>query len=111
MLTSPVGLAARVPKESPASRQGRDTGGRRRSAAIPPHELSRENVGSIWQNASNYGNMWQQHLKQAMAKCVERLPFCENPACPDPVWKLVKEAAQGRPLSAEENLVKQYIQT
>ena len=53
-----------------ASRQGQDKRGRRGSAAIPPNELSRENVCSTLQNVascgnvcalkSKYGNMWQR---------------------------------------------------
>ena len=39
-----------------SSRQGQDKRGRRRSAAILPNELSRENAGNMWQT---YGNMWQ----------------------------------------------------
>ena len=37
--------------KSPASRPGRDKRGRRGSAALPPYELSRENMcDNIWQN-------------------------------------------------------------
>ena len=65
---------------SPASRRCQDKRGRDRSAAIPPNELS---LGKMW---------WQHvpmHLKQAMAKRREMWTFCENPVCPDPVWKPV----------------------
>ena len=27
------------------------------------------------------------HLQQNIARCKEMSPFCENPVCPDPVWK------------------------
>ena len=39
-----------------------------------PNELSRQNVGNMWQN---------------LATCRDLRPFCENPDCPDPVWKPV----------------------
>ena len=31
----------------------------RRSAAIPPNELSRQNVGKLWQHVTNYCKLWQ----------------------------------------------------
>ena len=64
----PVGVAVRVRQETraglvvppllrlpellqhPVSRRGQDKRGRRRSAAIPHDELSRENVGEMGQN-------------------------------------------------------------
>ena len=42
-----LSLASQSVLNSPASRRGRDKRGRRRGAAIPPNELSRENVGNM----------------------------------------------------------------
>ena len=39
-----------------ASKRGQDKRGRRRSAAIPPNELSQEKVGKMWQHIATYGN-------------------------------------------------------
>ena len=68
-----------------ASGWGRDIRGRRGSAAIPPNELSREHVYKILQNVAIHA-----HLKQNVAKCMKMWPFCENPVCPNPVWKPVR---------------------
>ena len=68
-------------------------------AAIPPNELSWGNVGDLWQHIAKCDNMWQAMakcgnacaLKNNMLQHVRNLrPFCENPACPDPVWKPVR---------------------
>ena len=85
--------------ELTASRRGQDKRGRHRSAAIPPNELSWENVGKVWQSVAKYGKAWQQHvatcahLKQSKLwqDVGDSWPFCENPVCPDPVRKPVIE--------------------
>ena len=40
--------------------RGRDERGRRRSAAIPPDELPRENVGKMLEMLTMYYKMWQR---------------------------------------------------
>ena len=92
-----------------ASRRGQDKRGRRRSAAIPPNQLSGENVGKMLQDLTTCDNMWQHMtnggntsaLKATHGKMWQRArtqsntcqnsrnlwPFCENPVRPDPVWK------------------------
>ena len=53
--------SAEAARALPASRRGQDKWGRRRSAAIPPNEVSRENVGNMWatcgQHMATYGHM------------------------------------------------------
>ena len=57
--------------------------GRRRSATVPPNEMSRGHVGKTWQTMTTCGNTCA--LKQTMAKCKEMLPFCEkNLSVPTP---------------------------
>ena len=66
-----------------ASRQGQDKRGRHGSAAIPPNQLPRENVGDVWQHISNAGNTLQRvatcaHWKQHMSKCREFVTRLRN---------------------------------
>ena len=82
--------------QSPASRRGRDKRGRRRSAAIPPNELSRGNVGNARRHIATCGKLSQHvatcaHLNTIMLHTVgERVPSVrKNNACPDPAWKPV----------------------
>ena len=69
-------------------------------AEVPQFLLmnSREDVKKMWQHVATCGNMWQDvatcgntcKLKSKMWQSVGNLwPFCENPVCPDPVWKSV----------------------
>ena len=91
-----------------ASRRGQDKRGRRRrSAAIPPDELSRENAGNmwrnIWQNAAMRVHLKQTcvlvclfvllvclcnvvcaHLKQTIATCEELVALLRKPRLSQP---------------------------
>ena len=63
-----------------ASRRGRDKRGHRRSAATPDFRRK------MWQNVAAYGNMCALEATCGEMRGGPR-PFCENPVCPDPVWK------------------------
>ena len=56
-----------------ASRRGQDRRSRRRSAAIPPNELSRENVGNMWQHMATHvaacDNTWRHMWQRNMSTC------------------------------------------
>ena len=73
-----------------ASRRGQDKRSRRRSAAIPPSQLS-------WGNAVRCGDMLQNvatraHLNELWHHVRNLSALCESPICPDPVWKPEKYA-------------------
>ena len=83
---------------SPASRRGRDKRGFHRRPTFPLtnfHGKMLTNCGNICRHVTNCDNILQNvarcaHLKQTMATCT--WPFCENPVCPDTVWKTVSYA-------------------
>ena len=62
----------------------------------------RQNVTTYCQKVANImANVaTRAHFKQHIAKCKELWPFCENPVCPEPVWKPVTylEAGDREPL-------------
>ena len=45
--------------------------------------------GKMWQNVATYGKLWQpvRTLDNMWQTAGDLWPFCENPVCPDPVWK------------------------
>ena len=61
----------------------RDKQGRRRSAAIPPNQLSLENANKMLQNMTKYDKLWQQVHTQSKIwqNASYPWPFCENPVC------------------------------
>ena len=103
-------LAAEAGQFSTASRRGQDERGRRRSATIPPNELSRENVGQV----AKCGNMLQHvsncKMLQTVATCGNVCalktdygkmcglcgPSAETLFVPDPVRKPVIEKRRQR---------------
>ena len=53
---------------------GKDKRGRRRSVALPPSELSWEDVGNMWQNMARCGNM-RQHMTKCGNMCALRTMY------------------------------------
>lgn len=54
-------------------------------------------IGICDQNVTTYYKLLQMlqnvatgaHIKQNITKCKEIWSFCENPVCPEPIWKPV----------------------
>ena len=57
--TTPRPRREHVPRFLKASRRGQDKRCRHTSAAIPPNELSWEDIGNRWQHMATCGNIWQ----------------------------------------------------
>ena len=85
-----------------ASRRGQDKRGRHRSVTIPHYACSLGNVSKLWQHSAKCDKMWQhvRTQKQIWQNVRNLRPFCENPVCPDPVWKPVTSRPAARPTSA-----------